>query len=154
MKKTVFSIICTAAIIAAMGIAGCSESDGGKQTNQRDVEIIQQTADEPCPDGNCPDSECPDGQCPDGKCPDGQCPEKDGREAPSEDGATKNGEECPDKNCPKKGKKNRRRARFILPRGDCAESRKKPRHPKIPLNPGHGEDIILPDPPVEEVPQH
>ena len=135
-------MICTAALVAAIGISGCSDMDGGKQTTSRGVEITQQQTDN-CPDGNCKDSinkdECPDGNCPNGEnkdeCPDGNC--KDG----------KSKDECPDGNCPKK--KKGKRGKPILPRGRFNNHRRKPSHPKLPVQPPE-DDIIIPDPPVED----
>lgn len=138
MKKFYLSIICTAALLAALPLAGCS-SMGGNQTTQNDREIITRQSDETCPDENCPNDDCPDCEndkdgdrqsgCPDGTCPDGK--ENDG-----------NGE-CPE--CPKK----RKRGRAVAPRGSFREHRRHRFPPKKPVAPPEDDDIILPDPPVE-----
>lgn len=143
MKKFYINLLCTAALVAAMGFAGCSNMDGGKQTTQSGVELTQQQADE--------------------KCPDGKCPEKDEKSAPSRDieGEDDNKEQdgCPDKgDCHKrhghgKGKKGKR-GRIIAPRGSADSFRRKPKHPKLPKDEQGEDDVILPDPSVETVPEN
>ena len=151
MKKLYSSLICTAALVAAMGIAGCSESDGGKHTTQRNSEIMQQLIDNATRNKDCPE----DGKCEteqeenldvqvengdSGDCKD-DCPEKD--------------EKCPDGKCPKEGKNRAKgRHRAVFPRGRFNGDRRNPKHPKLPVEPPHDDDIILPDPPVEEEPQN
>lgn len=125
MKKLYLKLICTAALLAALPLAGCS-SMGGNQTTRNDTRIITRQADENCPNGDCPDSEN-DGDCKDG------CPE--------------NKEEDGNDECPKRPKK-RKRGRAVFPRGSFSE-RKKPFPPKKPIVPPEDDDVILPDPPVE-----
>lgn len=125
MKKFYLSFICTAALIAAIGFAGCSDMGGGKQTTQRDIEVTQQQV-EDCPDGECPEDTQNNGK--NGECPDGKCPNKNG-----------------------KGKKGRH-GKFVMPKERFSSHRRKPKHPKLPVQPPE-DDVIIPDPPVEQ-PQH
>ena len=133
-------MICTAALVAAISATGCSNMGSGKQTTSHGVEITQQQADN-CPDGNCPDDECPDDECPDGKCKDGKCKDGDDNDkCPKGD--------CPDGKCPKKGRKGRK-GKPVFPRASFKGHKRKPHHPKLPVQPPE-DDIIIPDPPVED----
>lgn len=125
MKKLYLKLICTAALLAALPLAGCS-SAGGKQTTQSEAEIITRQADDSCPDNDCKDGDCKD-ECPedDKDCKDG-CPD------------------CPKKKFPRHGK----RGKDVAPKGNY-KRRKPPVHPKLPKEPPKDDDIILPDPPVE-----
>ena len=82
MKTLNLKIICTAALLLAMPIAGCKGGEMGKNLTPNDEITIEETtrtdraAD--CDDGDCDkdkDGDCKDGKCPDNKCPDGDCKE-------------------------------------------------------------------------------
>ena len=136
MKKLYFKLICTAALIAALGVCGCSDMNGDKQTSPKDIDVTQQRVNESNPDDGCPDDNEHDKN---GDCPDGDC-----------DGDDKK-DECPDGNCPNKdGKgKNGKRTKPGAPKGRFGSIRKRPTHPKLPVKPPE-DDVILPDPPIEE----
>ena len=148
MKKFYLSLICTAALVAAMGFAGCKIPEGSRQITQSDAEVMQQQADNNCPDGNCPEDY------------DDVTPNDDNGENPGKDE-----NDCPDGNCPEKDRHGRdfkrhpkgrkgKRGRFVLPRGSFSHDKRKPKLPKLPVQPPEGDDIIIPDPPVDRVPQN
>ncbi len=129
MKKTYIKLICTAALLAALPIAGCTNMDKGKRTTQNDDTVILQTADETCPDGDCEDDGCPD-------CPENGDSGKD---------------DCPDGKCPEKhGKRKRRRGHAVIPKESFRKHRKPHHPPKLPVDPPKDDDIVLPNPPVDD----
>lgn len=81
MKRIKFTLICTAALMLAMPLAGCmggGDSGTAHDKNAEQQVEMQTDENEGCPDGKCPDSDCNDGKCPEkndgGERPDGKCP--------------------------------------------------------------------------------
>lgn len=135
MKILNYKLLCTAALLAALPLAGCTNMNKGNETTDNGYQISQQSRivdgeensegnENDCPE--CPDGESDKDECPD--CPDGEKPE-----------------------CPKKRKHKKRMGKkhVELPRGDIRKHRKRPVPPKKPVKPPKDDDVILPDPPVE-----
>lgn len=115
MKRIKLSLICTAALVLAMSLAGCGRGDSGsaEKQNVTPVNPIERIEDSvirdshvglrpPQNDKGARIEDCPDGKCPGqgDECPDGKCPEQ--------------GDECPDGKCP---------ARLLPPRGRRSDGR-------------------------------
>lgn len=62
MKKLLVLFI-TVLSVCAMFAFGCKADNSANGGSNDD--IIQQNAEQECPDGECPDEDCPDGKCPD-----------------------------------------------------------------------------------------